>query len=552
MIKRITSGLSALVLSVSSIFVFAPVLVSAAVDTCTWTGAGDGINFSDGSNWSGCDNSGVPENGDSLVLDTDALSDDEIISNDINGLSINTITQSGSASYGFSVAGPELLTLTGNVTNNNSSEYLNFEGDLALSASLSFVGAVSVSSPGGNPTIALGANNLTLNNSVSCYSISLTADISGSGGIVKTGTEAAVLGGLNTYSGTTTVNQGFLAVTPSSSLGSTAAGTTVASGATLGLAGFGSSRTVNENITVGGSGLANQGAIVDYSYGCSGGGAPEEPLNLTLSGDIVLTANTVVRGYASNITITGALSGNYTISMKEGSLGSLIINASSNSSKTPNGTLKTAPQVIKYEGDQSDQSFYIGSNTIAEVTGKVGGVIVASGGTLKGTGTTGTIYVEDGGTLAPGLSPGCLSSGNLTLAGIYQVEIAGTTVCTEYDQTNVTGTVDVSGGTLEISHLNDYLPVAGDVFVIINNDGADAVTGTFEGLAEGATITVDEVAYRVSYVGGDGNDVTLTVISAPDTGFGTLSTNPALIFAASAIAASAILVLGRKYTKFAA
>ena len=53
-------------------------------------------------------------------------------------------------------------------------------------------------------------------------------------------------------------------------------------------------------------------------------------------------------------------------------------------------------------------------------------------------------------------------------------------------------------------------PAIGDTFTIINNDGSDAVTGTFDGLAQGATITDGNVTFTISYTGGNGNDVVLT------------------------------------------
>ena len=44
--------------------------------------------------------------------------------------------------------------------------------------------------------------------------------------------------------------------------------------------------------------------------------------------------------------------------------------------------------------------------------------------------------------------------------------------------------------------------------------GADAVVGTFAGLAEGATVSVAGNTYQISYVGGTGNDVVLTATVA--------------------------------------
>ena len=57
---------------------------------------------------------------------------------------------------------------------------------------------------------------------------------------------------------------------------------------------------------------------------------------------------------------------------------------------------------------------------------------------------------------------------------------------------------------------NTTLPLNAQL-TIIDNDGADPVTGTFAGLAEGATIILARHALALTYRGGDGNDVVLTV-----------------------------------------
>ena len=82
---------------------------------------------------------------------------------------------------------------------------------------------------------------------------------------------------------------------------------------------------------------------------------------------------------------------------------------------------------------------------------------------------------------------------------------------TGYDQLNVTGTVNLTGSTLNLSL--GFTPDVGTVFTLVNNDGVDAVVGTFQGLAEGATVLVNGMTFQISYVGGTGNDVTLTRIA---------------------------------------
>lgn len=77
------------------------------------------------------------------------------------------------------------------------------------------------------------------------------------------------------------------------------------------------------------------------------------------------------------------------------------------------------------------------------------------------------------------------------------------------DQVDVTGTVWLHRATLTVNVVQQ--PAANSVFTIVRNDGTDAVTGTFWMLPEGAIFTSDGVDFQISYVGGDGNDVTLTV-----------------------------------------
>ena len=55
------------------------------------------------------------------------------------------------------------------------------------------------------------------------------------------------------------------------------------------------------------------------------------------------------------------------------------------------------------------------------------------------------------------------------------------------------------------------LPIGGS-YSIIDNDGADAVVGTYAGLPEGAQFTMFANTFQITYVGSSGNDVVLTVI----------------------------------------
>ena len=143
-----------------------------------------------------------------------------------------------------------------------------------------------------------------------------------------------------------------------------------------------------------------------------------------------------------------------------------------------------------------------------------------SGGTLGGTATIGSVAMV-GGTVAPGQSAGILSTSAFELAATatFAVEIGGTNSGTGHDQISTVGLVTF-GGTLAPTLINGFSPVPGTEFVIIANDGVDAVIDTFAGLAEGALFTAGGSSWRISYTGGDGNDVSLTAIEPLANDFG--------------------------------
>jgi hypothetical protein len=144
-----------------------------------------------------------------------------------------------------------------------------------------------------------------------------------------------------------------------------------------------------------------------------------------------------------------------------------------------------------------------------------GGPFTNAFGTLSGFGTV-VASVAGTGTTSPGQGA---VPGQLTLTGSYTqppdgtltAKLNGTTVGTQYDQLKVNGTVSI-GGTLNLSV--GFAPTVGSAFTIIDNDGTDAVTGTFAGLPEGTTLTVGGTTFRISYAGGTGNDVVVTVMAS--------------------------------------
>lgn len=141
---------------------------------------------------------------------------------------------------------------------------------------------------------------------------------------------------------------------------------------------------------------------------------------------------------------------------------------------------------------------------------------VSSGAVLQGAGTVGAVTVQSGGTLAPGASPGVLSTGNLALqsGAIFEVELGGTGAG-QFDRVNVTGSVSLGGATLDIVLFGGFTPTAGNSFLLLDNDSADAVTGAFTGFVDDVPVLIGGLRYTVDYQGGDGNDVVLIVSAGP-------------------------------------
>ena len=167
-------------------------------------------------------------------------------------------------------------------------------------------------------------------------------------------------------------------------------------------------------------------------------------------------------------------------------------------------------------------NFYAGSTTVNAGTLLVNGstwrssaVTVASGATLGGAGQVkGPLSVN--GTLSPGAS-----AGTLTL-GLNATMNAGSTLAIELAGGGTTDKISMPGKALTLTG-NPTLSVTSSgaqpsrpITTIVS--GASGITGTFKDpagnvLSEGSTLSVGASRLLVSYVGGTGHDVTLTLAS---------------------------------------
>lgn len=115
----------------------------------------------------------------------------------------------------------------------------------------------------------------------------------------------------------------------------------------------------------------------------------------------------------------------------------------------------------------------------------------------------------------------------LNTSSTFDANINGATVGTNYSQLQAAGTINLNGATLSTAIGDAYIPTADEQFTIIDNTGTSPITGTFAGLAQGATLKVSNTTFSISYTGGTNKDsVVLTALAATTTTVSPLTTPP--------------------------
>jgi uncharacterized delta-60 repeat protein len=84
----------------------------------------------------------------------------------------------------------------------------------------------------------------------------------------------------------------------------------------------------------------------------------------------------------------------------------------------------------------------------------------------------------------------------------------------QYSRLTVNGVVALSNNP-SLNLTGSYVPQPGETFMLINNDGTDAIVGTFAGLPEGANFVFNGATLHITYAGGSGNDIVLSVPVPP-------------------------------------
>lgn len=353
------------------------------------------------------------------------------------------------------------------------------------------------------------AEDVTLGCSSATGSLTLSGNIGGTNAILKSGDGLLVLGGSNSFVGLE-VNSGAVQASHPAALGSAAGTVFIHNVAQVRLSNGitnnnpfqfeGANAGTNQLLNSGGTNQVNgliglMGGGFDYGISAAAG-------RLTLAGGIAFTD---VFSSTRNVRLSGDGEGLVTGPIQNGGSATIAIFKEGAGRWTLTGTNSHTSATTVSAG-----TLLLNGTSVSAVT--------VSGGTFGGSGVISNRVTISAGTNAPGSPIGIqtvVSNYTVSAGGTLRIGINGTNAGSQHSQVAVragnSGVVTLAG-TLNVT-ASPGLPT-NTTFVIIDNDGTDAVTGTFSGLPNNATFFKDGYTWRISYIGGTGNDVTLTTLSA--------------------------------------
>ena len=152
-----------------------------------------------------------------------------------------------------------------------------------------------------------------------------------------------------------------------------------------------------------------------------------------------------------------------------------------------------------------------GAGAVNVTSGTLGGKGIIAGATTIGTGS------GAGAFLAPAL--GSNKQSTLTIQSAITFNSDATYTCTFKAKKNKARTdlVVANGVTINGAILNLLGQTQGSLkrglrLTLISNTSTNPISGTFSNLPDGGIVTINGNNFQASYEGGDGNDLTLTVI----------------------------------------
>ena len=161
----------------------------------------------------------------------------------------------------------------------------------------------------------------------------------------------------------------------------------------------------------------------------------------------------------------------------------------------------------------------VAKNRSGSATGA--GAVQVDAGSLSGRGTiSGPVTIGTGDGAGASLTPSDNSSATsvTTLQSTVTFKADGTYSCKvssskgRADKVIANGVTIEAGAKFTLTVVGNKKLALGTNFLALNNTSTTPINGTFDNLPEGSVLTFRKNSYEVSYFGGDGNDLVLTVV----------------------------------------
>ena len=282
-----------------------------------------------------------------------------------------------------------------------------------------------------------------------------------------------------------------------------------------------SATAANAKITANGGVDGSDGGAIVFTKKSKGGKA-----SITLNGNAVLD---LTLHNAPGVTI-GSLTGKGSVLLGTNTL----TIGSNNQSTTFSGVIQESGGLTKIGAGTltlSGANTYTGTTTVSGGVLNVGnkrgsatgsGEVKVNTGTLGGKGiVTGAVTIGTGGGGGAFLAPavGSQQQATLTIQSALTLDSDATYTCTFKAKKNKSRTdlviangVTINGASLNLVGQTQGTLKKGLRLTLISKTSANAISGTFSNLTDGGTVTINGNNFRASYEGGDGNDLTLTVV----------------------------------------
>ena len=404
------------------------------------------------------------------------------------------------------IAGRGDATSTGAIEVADNTE-VSFAGPLVMTSSAQIgsgtgTGTLTLASP---VDTTAGAFTLTF---AGAGTTVMNGNITGAGSLIKNGTGIVRLNGGTAVAGSITVNDGTLVMSLKDYAGSFVNWATLV---------FDEPTDLTATGNWGGSSCV---------YIKRGAGTLTVPNTASTTGTLSIEAGTVRLGaanrFSDSLTLSVLNGGTFDLNSFNDTIGSVVLDGGSITNST--GTSSQFLAAGSYDVRSGTISARLGGSasvikttpgivTLSGANSFTGGTIVQDG-TLELAGSLASQITLNGGVLGLGSTTGNRTvTGNVAVnsGSTLRVRINGPTAGTQHDRISLSGSLVLGGGLDVIAGPG---LIAGTTFRIVDcTSVAATVTGTFSGKPANKSFFSSGYNWLISYAGGTGNDVVLTVVS---------------------------------------